>query len=397
MGPNNERSGDNQQSYEEDNPFIAFRRYADEQMASLLHSFIGLPSSYSSPNRRSRWGPYDDEACRRARDNWYASAQNDEGKSWWRPAAERDGSVDPEGDSKPLGTSVRESIERRAEDTNGAEAPVCPYRPTQQQPQDTLHPNQILLPWPVNYMLYSPYSPYHLERDEKTRVYGSKWKNAFQDLLDYENGNTDSEETERSNPENRPSPLRLYNESDPVSLPDIIRQLREWATDRSRRHDPWFEELGSRQPEHDAGQDEMTELDLYERLWGRKRSERDDALSPITNTPKATEATSPDAHRGSSQANGSGSLGIISTMTSTERVTLPDGTVHTKVMLKKRFADGREESSETVHTTQSGAQQHGSASAIASGTTNSTEFPNTHPDDQKGANPKSGRKGWFWS
>lgn len=397
MAPNNERSSENQQSHEEDNPFIAFRRYADEQMASLLHSFIGLPSSFSPPNRSLRWRPYDDEARRKARDNWYASAQNDEGKSGWRPEAERDGSVNPESDSNPYGTPVRKSVECRAKDTDAFEAAVCPYRPYQHQPRNMLQPAQILLPWPVNYMLYSPYSPYHLERDEKTQVYGSRWRNAFEELLGYDGGDAEPEETKRSNSEDHPSPLRLQDESDPVSLPDIMRHLREWAIDRSRGHDPWFDPLVSRQREHDTGQDEMTELDLYERLLNRKRPESDDTLIPIINPPKATEATIPDAHEGSSQANESGTLGIISTLTSTERVTLPDGTVHTKVMLKKRFADGREESSETVHTTQGGVQQYGSNLAIASGTTDSTESANAQSDDQKGANPRSGRRGWFWS
>ena len=37
-------------------------------------------------------------------------------------------------------------------------------------------------------------------------------------------------------------------------------------------------------------------------------------------------------------------------MTTTERTTLPDGRVYSRMVLKKRFADGREESSETVQT-----------------------------------------------
>lgn len=41
---------------------------------------------------------------------------------------------------------------------------------------------------------------------------------------------------------------------------------------------------------------------------------------------------------------------VLSQLTTTETVRMPDGTVTTKVVLKRRFADGREETKETVHT-----------------------------------------------
>lgn len=392
MAPNDERSGGDHHSHEEDNPFIAFRRYADEQMASLLHSFIGLPSAFSSPNMNSRWRPYDDEARRRARDNWYTSAQNDEGKSGWRPEAGRDRSTDSVTDSNAYGIPGRK-LERPAEDTEAVDAPVCPYRPIEQQPHNLFHPAQCLLPWPVNYMLYSPYSPYHLERDEQTQAYGSRWRDAFEELLDYQGGDADADGRQRSIWGSSLGPLRLHNEGNPISLPDIVKRLLELAPDRSRGHDAWFEELGSRQPEHDAEEDEMTELDLYERLLNRKRFEGNNTLSQATHTPEATKAA---GQVGSTQAKESDSLGIISTLTSTERVTLPDGTVQTKVMLKKRFADGREESSETVHTTQGNTHLHGSNSENPDKATKPVE-PATTPSDSKEGNPKSERRGWFWS
>ncbi|MCJ1250682.1 hypothetical protein MMC30_007910 [Trapelia coarctata] len=393
MAPNNESSSGEQQPHEEDNPFIAFRRYADEQMASLLHSFIGLPSAFSSPNTSSRWHPYDDEARRRARDNWYASAQNDEGKSGRRPVTGRDGSRDSVDDSKVYETPARRLYEHQAEDAEASEPPVCPYRPVQQQPRNLLHPAQCLLPWPVNYMLYSPYSPYHLERDETTRAYGSRWRNAFDELLDYEGGDTDTEGRRRYSSGPRLNPFRLQNEESPISLPDIMKRLQEWASHRSLGHDAWFQELGLRQPEHDAVEDEMTELDLFERLLNLKRSEGNNTLSPVMNISEATETTGPDAHGESSQAKEKASLGIISTLTSTERVILPDGTVHTKVMLKKRFADGREESSETVHTTQGSTQLPASKPERSD---KAVEHVTAQSDDKK-RSPKSERKGWFWS
>lgn len=39
---------------DESNPFVALRRFADEQVSSMLQSIIGLPSSVSTP-QNDRW------------------------------------------------------------------------------------------------------------------------------------------------------------------------------------------------------------------------------------------------------------------------------------------------------------------------------------------------------
>lgn len=57
---------------------------------------------------------------------------------------------------------------------------------------------------------------------------------------------------------------------------------------------------------------------------------------------------------------------ILSTLTTTERTTLPDSPVTTKTVLKKRFADMREERIETVHTSQQ-ERPVSAASAAANG------------------------------
>jgi hypothetical protein len=62
--------------------------------------------------------------------------------------------------------------------------------------------------------------------------------------------------------------------------------------------------------------------------------------------------------------------GVLSALTTTQTIRSPDGTVTTKVVLKQRFSDGREETSESVHTT------------------------NDAVDPAK-EEPKP--KGWFWS
>ncbi|KAH4844030.1 hypothetical protein HBI24_216380 [Parastagonospora nodorum] len=80
---------------------------------------------------------------------------------------------------------------------------------------------------------------------------------------------------------------------------------------------------------------------------------------------------------------------ILSTLTTTERTVAPDGSVTTKVVLKKRFADGREESSETVHT-QRGQEPEPWA------TRQTPEVRNYNNNDEvQGKEKKS--SGWFWS
>ncbi|OTA37090.1 hypothetical protein BTJ68_03158 [Hortaea werneckii EXF-2000] len=41
---------------------------------------------------------------------------------------------------------------------------------------------------------------------------------------------------------------------------------------------------------------------------------------------------------------------VLSSLTTTQTTRMPDGTVTTKVVLKQRFADGREETEEKLHT-----------------------------------------------
>jgi hypothetical protein len=61
---------------------------------------------------------------------------------------------------------------------------------------------------------------------------------------------------------------------------------------------------------------------------------------------------------------------VLSTLTTTETIRLPDGTVTTKVVLKQRFADGREETSERSH---------------------------TYREESEAREEKASKKGWFWA
>jgi hypothetical protein len=48
-----------------ENPFIAFRRFADSQISSVLQSVIGIPSLFSPPDSSSRWSSIDDFVAKR--------------------------------------------------------------------------------------------------------------------------------------------------------------------------------------------------------------------------------------------------------------------------------------------------------------------------------------------
>jgi hypothetical protein len=88
---------------------------------------------------------------------------------------------------------------------------------------------------------------------------------------------------------------------------------------------------------------------------------------------------------------------IVSTMTTTERRTLPDGTVETKRVLKKRFADGREESNESVErqmSSSSNSQSAGSKPLEMEVSSTARQDKQTQTNEKEDLRPK--RSGWFW-
>ena len=88
---------------------------------------------------------------------------------------------------------------------------------------------------------------------------------------------------------------------------------------------------------------------------------------------------------------------IVSTMTTTERQTLPDGTVETKRVLKKRFADGREESNESMERQISHSSNPRSSvlKPLESGISSTVrQDKQTQTNVEEGRRPK--RSGWFW-
>jgi hypothetical protein len=74
---------------------------------------------------------------------------------------------------------------------------------------------------------------------------------------------------------------------------------------------------------------------------------------------------------------------VLSQLTTTETTRLPDGTVTTKVVLKQRFADGREEQHESVHTSN---EKDGKL-----------EQRPTPPKVEPKQDKPSKKGGWFWN
>ncbi|KAL1625648.1 hypothetical protein SLS54_003120 [Diplodia seriata] len=116
--------------------------------------------------------------------------------------------------------------------------------------------------------------------------------------------------------------------------------------------------------------DPKTELDMYERFLGDSSHHHGSGSGSGSRQPPAAPAPSSSNGKNSIDV---ASSPILSTITTTERNVAADGTVTTKVTLKKRFADGREESSETVNTSRG------------------------DPMSQEGGDNNKNKGGWFWS
>lgn len=87
---------------------------------------------------------------------------------------------------------------------------------------------------------------------------------------------------------------------------------------------------------------------------------------------------------------------VLSTLTTTERTVAPDGTVTTKVVLKKRFTDGREESSETVCTQRGQEEERQRGDRLPMSMDTFTQNRAQEQEEHRKEDNKK-RSGWFWS
>ena len=454
MAPSDKRDQpqDSRQS-DASNPFIAFRRFADEQMSSLVHSIFGHPRKPTEPTKSA---PDDDLP-------WIAQAMTDEQRrrlrSMWQEAR-REG----------YGVPTDQFPDNHAEDAvkSRDEGARCPYRPADQDvPQRNrqdppsyssprtccdgglpanLHDlevdDTIPVPWVIQYLDHSPYSPHYLETQELFRQQGTKWRDAFEDLIVMQNGLPLPEEVSRRrnkcNAHWVQSMLQdgLFGNGKLVVKPDESDRPEENAVSRlldlfkSPKKDARAYKYLKEQQEQDEGlkaatndeydgededdaedmydecdddddddaddDEEMTELDWFQRMLcpnPKISLERLEALASEAFKQKSHQEQGGRSSTPSAATAANAKPSIISTLTTTERITHADGSTHTKMVLKKRFADGREESTETTHTThghhlEEKPQQPGSEAG----------WKAAKKADDEPEKPKEKKKsGWFWN
>ena len=140
---------------------------------------------------------------------------------------------------------------------------------------------------------------------------------------------------------------------------------------RSEKFRRWSEEENEEQQarESDSEETPTSELDLYHALIG----------------PQTDQEDPPRVHV-EEQARTDSKPSILSTLTTTEKRTLPDGSMTTKVVLKKRFSNGAEEVTENFHTQNAPVPQK----PINAQSTKEHYSASKRSTDEK-------RSGWFWS
>jgi len=420
------------------NPFVAFRRFADEQMASLWYNILGPPISFPSSTRsRSKFSDAhwqrgaaeerqrnDQEAKKQMRISDTLPKAHHENSGFGPPTTDENNhdycqtgigwmSNSPEGEeirglvrlARRLARLASQEVaqgQRDVERINGPEsgyeqeAMRCPYRPGDQEvplqnqtPQpssnnplyDTTpstvssHLNRLIGGPIFGYVLWSPYSPLRLEHDFSLQDRPVAWRRAFEDLtgVQIKGDLPDREKSEKGS----------FGEwRDRVG-----KSLQIYESNPGNR-----ETMDATNPDNETGPDEITELDLYERFLGTQYPQA--TPSPPASTPTSNSNPTTSQTPAASIPADDPNPAIISTLTTTERNTFPDGSVHTKVMLKKRFADGREESTETLHTSH-GLQAEGPGSAQPFLVGEAKDASKKYGGE--GIAQQAKKKGWFWS
>ncbi|KAF1996928.1 hypothetical protein P154DRAFT_301333 [Amniculicola lignicola CBS 123094] len=229
------------------------------------------------------------------------------------------------------------------------------------------------------------YSLRSLEQDEQLGNAGVQWRDAFEDLVRAERGASliPQDQLGQSNRLDYNRWARRFWEPEftrGTAIPSGRERNQKrvaWEGEETNE-EPNYEYAHDHEDQHDDpptpkikqgsfGDGPVTELDAYERLLDPKNA-------PVQ--PVAAERSS-----------------ILSTLTTTERTVAPDGTMTTKVVLKKRFTDGTEESSETVHT-QRGQDRNAEALDPWKAFQNAQKPTPQPSEDKRRAENKSG---WFWS
>ncbi|KAL8849576.1 MAG: hypothetical protein Q9221_005450 [Calogaya cf. arnoldii] len=343
---------------EKGNPFVTFSRLVDQQMSSLFRNMLDFPNSFgtarsnldrsghsrASADEQRRWRE-EAEEFEKSLDDFFGQQQenrhNEEETP--RPAIpfSKDlytrQSVEEHRQDQQLDAGKEREEARRIldcvrdaffqmnpdDEANDYDPPQlrCPYRPESTevtQGRSTLpFWRRAPVPTLTDYIGEDPYSPLQLEDRHPFCEHGAKWRRAFADLLAVQHGVDAPCEHKHE---------EMSKENWMLALPVYLASQQDLA-------------IATKQPENEAEGDAPTELDLYKHFLG----------APSSRVPSSIPTQPSSIMPGNHDALGQPTL--ISTMTTTQRTTRPDGSVYTQVVLKKRFSDGREESTETEHTT----------------------------------------------
>ncbi|PYH42701.1 uncharacterized protein BP01DRAFT_375968 [Aspergillus saccharolyticus JOP 1030-1] len=212
---------------EDDNPFVAIRRFADEHISSVLQSVTGLPSSFTPPSER--WSIIDDDVHYRQRaaqdgkdsnstssnnnleDPTHTSQARNPSDGSYNNSAHHHHHFHPRNYRSDPDFFSNSFFDRFWLDDHFPSRVFQPFhRPIFHNLVSDASPA-----WPVPYLMFSPYSPLHLERQAQYRhahrdrgVFSSlmstlslaseeegdsdptepRWREAFEDLLRLENG-----------------------------------------------------------------------------------------------------------------------------------------------------------------------------------------------------------------
>ena len=424
MAPSN-KENEHQKAQDDTNPFILFRRFADDQMSTLMNGVFSISSLFGSSSTPPRRSLQD-----------YEKLLEETRESSQRRACE----AEEAGRIRDVHTRVHREIQHDSQEPasdNDGETLRCPYRPPERempwpgQPRLDVcamddatrsclslailalrNPVAVLgaasklgepLPSvPLSYLLYSPYSPLRLEQQPRLCDHGAKWRAAFEDLLVVQSGQELPPMCSARTQESSRDWARTMIQSAMCEREDNTETPSSAAAETSENTRQYLGLLSClnslRQPENDADEDddadnddlaendndEITELDMYDRIFGSQQSS-------VNRVARAAGRSFAHLQSDCSPAEADDKKpSVLSTLTTTERTTLQDGSVHTKVVLKKRFSDGHEESTETVHNQNAVRPTQDAALKII------RDEDSKRPGNDKGSKENKS-SGWFWS
>ncbi|KAL1970809.1 hypothetical protein VTN77DRAFT_2643 [Rasamsonia byssochlamydoides] len=472
---------------DEENPFIAFRRYADEQISSMLQSVMGLPSIVTPPFP-DKWPSFPDERNlsrqRRGDDaDLNTNADRDSGSDSTSNSTGHDQRRDGRRWSDWDDFERWRFHSRRPFDFFGFDSffddhfpfgfgRFRPFHPFFSDPffSDPFFSGTDSQAWPIPYLLFSPYSPLHLERSRErdrhhrgifSRLFSAlkstaepdqsepRWRDAFEDLVRIENGqpmldrSPDSDSRKETGNEwlrglvqrgslgNNWKLIAGPNDNSPCHI--VLERVEQRDNGKSSTSESSPAKVEDKRNVESEKAEAETELDLYDRFlqdifdthereysrafadsplmrllyderkrhleqweerrrqWEKYYRERENWLEHADSGNKSdtrnAESDLSAELRSSGDVNSEPS--VVSTLTTRERRTLPDGSVQTKIVKTKRFSDGREESNESVEVVNPPAQPTRASDSNSSAS-------DGNQDGKPGNEDGKPNGGWFW-